>query len=132
MLISTLRKRYPHIINDDTTPYIRTWLSAKSDTDRDRTFNSYTLDIPDCELALAEHLKKINWSKKFPLNIGDDKRDEDGAGGKKLSKDLKLTLALYLADKYLINFESSHCTPLPKEYFDIPWSESDLLYKYKY
>lgn len=129
LLISTLRKRYPHIITDETTPYIRTWLSAKSDTDRDRIFNSYTSDLPDCEHALVEHLKHTSWSKKFPLNIGDEKNDH---AGRKLSKDLKLTLALYLADKYLVNFESSHCTPLPKEYFDIPWSESELLNKFKY
>jgi len=127
-----LRKRYPHIITDDTIPYIRTWLSAKSDLDRARIFSSYTSDIPECEYALGEYLKQTNWSKKFPLQIGNDKKDETIASAPKLSKDLKLTMSLYLADKYLINFESSHCTPLPKEFFDKPWSESELLSKNKY
>jgi hypothetical protein len=125
LLISTLHKRYPFIITDDTTPYIRTWLSAKSDLDRSRIFSSYTSDLDDCESELVDHLKRINWNKKFPINIG--KEDEA-----KMSKDSKLTLALYLAEKYLINFESSHCTPLPKELFEIPWSEYDLLNKQKY
>ena len=129
LLLNTLRKRYPFIITDDTMPYIRTWLSAKSDMDRARIFSSYTSDLVECEATLAAYLKRINSSRKFPVNIGGVSAD---SGDIKLSTDLKQTMALYLADKYLVNFESSHCTPLPRELFDIPWCEADLLAKYKY
>lgn len=107
-------------------PYIRTWLSAKSDIDRVRILSSYTSDIETCESLLATYLKKN--SLKYPILIGKDQSEDDV----KLTKDNKLTLALYLADKYLINFESTHCTPLPKDFFRLPWSEQDLLQKYRY
>ena len=114
-------------------PYIRTWLSAKSDSDRARIFSSYTTDLVECEKTLTDYLRQTNWCKKFPLNIGKETKDSaDEIISIKLSKDIKLTLALYLADKYLVNFESSHCTPLPKEYFEQPWCESDLLARYKF
>ncbi len=111
-------------------PYIRTWLSAKSDLDRARIFSSYTSDLAECESILANYLRQTNSAKKFPLNIG--KENDKDEYNVRLSTDLKQTMALYLADKYLVNFESSHCTPLPKEFFAVPWSESDLMVKYKY
>lgn len=132
LLINTLKGRYPHIVNEDTIPYIRTWLSARTDMDRARILSSYTSDNSHiCESILVGHVNNLNGSKKYPIELGRETSDNDN--NNVLSKDLKLTLAVYLADKYLINFESSHCQPLANEFFRIPWSESVLVEKrYKF
>ncbi|CAF0819931.1 unnamed protein product [Brachionus calyciflorus] len=129
LLIQTLRVRYPFIVNEETTPYIRTWLSARTDIDRTRLLSSYTSDNLDiCESILVEHINSLNGSKKYPIELGKEVKDNVN-----ISKDLKLTLAVYLADKYLVNFESSHCQPLANEFFRIPWSETVLMEKrYKF
>lgn len=57
------------------------------------------------------------------------KKDDENNESKRLflSKDAKLSLALYLADKYMSHYETSHCQPLLHEHFRMPWSENDLL-----
>lgn len=120
LLLNTLKKRYPYLIDDYTLPYLRTWLSAKTDVDRTRILNSYSNDIQECENKLVNYIKKN--TTEYPIELGKPDGDSD-----EISKDLKLTLALYLANKYLVNYESAHCNPLPKEYFALPWTESDLL-----
>jgi hypothetical protein len=129
LLLNTLKKRYPYVIDDDTLPYLRTWLSAKTDTDRNRILHSYSTNIEECEMKLVNYIRKH--TSEYPIELGkcdDSSNNMDDEENKKLSKDLKLTLALYLADKYLVNYESSHCQPLPRELFRIPpWTESDLL-----
>ena len=108
------------MIDDYTLPYLRTWLSAKTDVDRTRILNSYSNDIQECENKLVNYIKKN--TTEYPIELGKPDGDSD-----EISKDLKLTLALYLANKYLVNYESAHCNPLPTEYFALPWTESDLL-----
>ena len=66
LLISTLKSRYPYIVNDDTIPFIRTWLSAKSDLDRSRILNAYSSS--DCEKYLSDYVKKFKPS--YPIQLG--------------------------------------------------------------
>lgn len=49
-------------------------------------------------------------SKQYPLDIGDEYTSE-----------LRNLMAGYLVRKHLIDFKSTHCTPLPTENFRIPW-----------
>lgn len=111
--------RYPSIVDKDTIPYIRTWLSAKNDLERTKIFSSYTSEnVSVCESILKNYASEISGLRKYPIYFGnEDKQNE-------VTKDVKLALAVYLADKYLLNFESSHCQPLSSEFFRIPWSES--------
>lgn len=64
---------------------------------------------------LSEYIQEN--SDTYPMNIGSENM---------LSRDAKLTLAFFLADRYLLNFESSHCVPLPKSFFREPWSEKNI------
>lgn len=50
-------------------------------------------------------------SNRFPLEIGVD-----------YSEDERTQMAEYLVRKHLIDFKSTHCTPLPTEHFCIPWN----------
>lgn len=49
-------------------------------------------------------------SKQYPLDIGDEYTAEQ-----------RNQMADYLIRKHLIDFKSTHCTPLPTEHFRIPW-----------
>ena len=128
-MINTLQKRYPYIVNNDTIPYIRTWLSAKSELDRVRILNSYSTDIDKCESILTEFIQqqKHHQPLKYPLTLGNETNINEAYY---LSKDLKLTMAMYLATRYMLNFEASHCIHLPKEFCQIPWSEKGLISKF--
>ena len=111
-------------------PYIRTWLSAKSELDRVRILNSYSSDIDKCELILTEFTQQQQQQQQsltYPLALGNEKNPNEAFY---LSKDLKLTMAMYLATRYMLNFEASHCIPLPKEFCQIPWSEKGLISKF--
>lgn len=133
LLISTLSKRYPFIVDEETLPFIRTWLSAKSDSDRARILSTYSEDVSLSESILSAYVDK--YSSRYPLKLGAKSSDDDDSSDDSsnlISKSVKLTLALYLADKYLLNFESSHCQPLPKSYFVMPWSEQELISRKTY
>jgi hypothetical protein len=88
-----------------------------------------------CESLLAKYVSKNqNGKLKYPIELGrnDSGNTYNNNVESSLSKDSKLTLALYLAEKYLKNFESTHCIPLPREFLQLPWTEQELLDKYKY
>jgi len=76
--------------------------------------SSHTTDLNQCQTLLADYCEANSTS--YPIEIGDSN----------LSIDTKLTLAFFLADKYLVNFDSAHCVPLPPDYLIEPWSEKDL------
>lgn len=40
---------------------------------------------------------------------------------------MKLSIGLYLANRYLLNHESTHCTQLPLHLLREPWRETELL-----
>jgi len=44
--------------------------------------------------------------------------------GEKLSAEDKTQLTLFLASKYMVEFDSSHCTPLPVRFFTMPWESN--------
>lgn len=56
----------------------------------------------------------------YPLKIGADYTEEQ-----------RNSLALYLIKSHFYDYKSSHCTPLPGEFFKNPWSipsENDFVF----
>jgi hypothetical protein len=122
-------------VNADTVPHLRTWLSTRSDIDRARIFSSNVPDIQKCESILCEYFQ-LNTVTNYPIDLGcsqeatnnnENSTKTNDSAKRIISRDTKLELSFYLADKYLLNFESSHCVPLPKSFFKHPWSEKQLL-----
>lgn len=60
-------------------------------------------------------------SKQYPLLIGED-----------YTTDQRNQMTEYLVRKHLLDFNSTHCTPLPSDYFRIPWDlpnvENDFIF----
>lgn len=129
LLLGVLTYRYPFIVDKDTLPYMRTWLSAQSDDNRRRIFNSYCKDVMWCESTLASYAK--NNPIKYPLSLGKrvakSESESDSPVPAPMTVDEKLSLSFYLCNKYMTNYESTHCTPLYKEHFKLPWSEHDVM-----
>ncbi len=97
-------------------------MSAKSDLDRIRIQSTYSTDINKCENILSSYLNKYE-NEKYPIKLG---KETDTSNEYYLSRDLKLTMAMYFASKYMLNFESSHCTPLPRDFCQLPWVDKEL------
>ena len=45
--------------------------------------------------------------------------------------EMKRSIALYLATKYMKNFETTHCVPLKLGYITEPWSELTVVNRIK-
>lgn len=60
-------------------------------------------------------------SKQYPLEIGGEYTDEQ-----------RNMMADYLVRNHLVDYKSTHCTPLPTEHFRIPWDvpnvENDFIF----
>jgi hypothetical protein len=95
-------------------------LSSTSDEGRLRVLRSFGVDSDECESILIKYIQENSTDYPFKLGANEDNLPL-------LNHSVKLNLALYLADKYLINFESTHCQPLLKEYLRLPWTESELM-----
>lgn len=127
LMISTLSVRYPHLVDEKTLPYLRTYLAAKSPEHRIRIVQSYSESSSnEAEATLLNYLTQHGREYPFRLGKNETASTEDSLLVK-VSSEQKLTLALYLASKYLRNYESMHCNPLPREFVTLPWTESDLL-----
>ena len=66
----------------------------------------------DDELCYSLLLSYISDNtKQLPLELGDN-----------LSNKQRDLMADYLIKKHLLDYKSTHCTPLPTDYFRMPWS----------
>lgn len=106
LLIKLFRSRFPKLMQDEeVVRALKGWL------ERDRSFYHYRLDNEKALLQLKQHVDKQG--THYPIDIGDELNEND-----------KINVILYLASKTLVDFNSSHCTPLDQSYFQTPW---DLL-----
>lgn len=63
-----------------------------------------------CLASLASYVNTAEERATYPVNIGPD-----------LSEDEKIRLVLFLASKHLMDYDSTHCTPLPRHLFKEPY-----------
>jgi pimeloyl-ACP methyl ester carboxylesterase len=110
LVIKLLRHRYPSVIDDSTILHVREWLSTdQSGQAVLRSQYGVSDDVYD-EVCRSNP----SWStRNYPSSLGEG-----------LSREIKIQLALFLVSKYLVDYDSTHCTPLPPIYFHEPWMES--------
>ncbi|CAH1271079.1 ABHD16A [Branchiostoma lanceolatum] len=113
LLVKLLQFRYPKLITESTITMLREWLSARTPTVQAVVYNQYSVDEQLCTSLLKSWVEEN--SANFPCLIGDQ-----------LSSEEKTQLVLFLATKHMINYESTHCTPLPASHFRLPWSLAAL------
>ena len=103
LLTHLLMHRYPNIIDRDT---LRDWLSLSIEEQQiqRRSMGDFKDGIYN---DLQAYLKELS----MPFPIQKDKN---------LSKEEKKIMTKYLASKYMIDFEATHCIPLPSATFQEP------------
>lgn len=107
LLMKLLQCRYPKLVTDETAWALTDWLAGDS-THQTELWNQQGVEEDLCLATLKSYVEEN--SPFFPMNIGE---------GMSLSS--KVQLILFLAQKHMIDFDSTHCPPLPPELFQIPW-----------
>ncbi|XP_074649625.1 phosphatidylserine lipase ABHD16A-like [Tubulanus polymorphus] len=108
LLTKLLRHRYPCLLCDDTAPALAQWLTGGAHA-RAQLLAEYPVDDDVCASTFASYVDENG--RAFPTRVGED-----------FDVDTKTKFVLFLASKYMQDFESTHCTPLPVRFFREPWN----------
>ncbi|XP_049818714.1 phosphatidylserine lipase ABHD16A-like [Aethina tumida] len=108
LLIDILKHRYPYIITEKVINELSRYLSLTG-MYQNNIVNRYKINDFECQLKLQNYVTEH--TNAYPLKIGKD-----------YSEKQKIHMALFLAGKYMIDFDANHCTPLPFEMFQEPWT----------
>ncbi|XP_034030330.1 phosphatidylserine lipase ABHD16A isoform X2 [Thalassophryne amazonica] len=108
LLLKLLQFRYPKVMTDEGLRAVRQWLAASDPVEEASVYSSYKVDDDWCVSVLRSY--QTDTDVLFPWSVGEDIAQEE-----------RRHLALFLARKYLQNFEATHCTTLPASEFHLPW-----------
>uniref|UniRef100_A0A673T2H8 Phosphatidylserine lipase ABHD16A n=1 Tax=Suricata suricatta TaxID=37032 RepID=A0A673T2H8_SURSU len=108
LLLKLLQYRYPRVMAEEGLRVVRQWLEASSQLEEASIYSRWEVEEDWCLSVLRSY--QAEHGPDFPWTVGED-----------MSADGRRQLALFLAQKYLHNFEATHCTPLPAQNFQIPW-----------
>lgn len=107
LLIKVMQTRYPKLVTDETLWVLKDWVSGDK-THQTVLWNQQGVEDALCEASISSYIEENGFS--YPLDLGDG-----------LPLDMKRQLVLYLADKYMLDFDSTHCVQLPSRLFQLPW-----------
>lgn len=122
LLVHMLKFRFPNIFQTDQLEYAQDILNKTIDhCESNVSINFLKNKIlilllarssSDDQMCLSLILSYISENgAAYPINIGED-----------YTKGQKNQMVLYLIKNHLADFKSSHCTPLPNEFFKAPWN----------
>ncbi|GAB6024577.1 Protein abhd16a [Chamberlinius hualienensis] len=108
LLSKLLQTRFPYIFsNEHSMALLQRWL-ASDRSEQELLWSEYITDEVLCE-NLATSCITDEYGV-FPSNLGDD-----------MNENMRRQMVLFLASKYMIDFDATHCQPLPTELFTLPW-----------
>ncbi|XP_062847940.1 phosphatidylserine lipase ABHD16A [Trichomycterus rosablanca] len=108
LLLRLLHFRYPKVMTEDSVNAVREWLAATSTRNAELVYSKFQVDDDWCLPVLQSY--QSDKEAPFPWSVGED-----------MTMEGRRQLALFLAQKYMRNFETTHCTPLPISEFRVPW-----------
>ncbi|KAG9344973.1 hypothetical protein JZ751_009513 [Albula glossodonta] len=108
LLLKLLQFRYPKVMTEEGVRAVRQWLGAASQLEEASVYSHYEVDDDWCTSVLQSY--QTDRETFFPWSVGEDMTPEG-----------RRQLALFLARKYMRNFDTTHCTPLPISEFQPPW-----------
>ncbi|XP_067662077.1 phosphatidylserine lipase ABHD16A-like [Haliotis asinina] len=111
LLAKLLQYRYPKIVDASTAAVLEMWLS-KERAEQAVMWSEYNVDADWCLATIRSYTEENSHS--FPCHLGED-----------FDQVKKNQLVLFLASKYMEDFDSTHCTPLAHNFFHKPWSPHD-------
>ncbi|KAE8585378.1 hypothetical protein XENTR_v10021298 [Xenopus tropicalis] len=108
LLMALLQQRYPKVMSEEGRRVVREWLACSTPEQEASVQSHYGVEDDWCLSVLQSY--QSEHTGLFPWSVGED-----------MSSEGRKQLALYLAQRYLKNFEATHCSPLPASYFHMPW-----------
>ncbi|XP_017780495.1 PREDICTED: protein ABHD16A [Nicrophorus vespilloides] len=105
LLLKLLKFRYPLVMGEKQQTILLDYLGLSLATAQDDFLKKYDAD-ETCNRLLESHLRTNNDFSELGAGLNDDE---------------KTKLTLYLATKYMKDYKSTHCTPLPMDMFQMPW-----------
>ncbi|XP_054733124.1 phosphatidylserine lipase ABHD16A [Anastrepha obliqua] len=103
LALTLLKYRYPLIFKTSQLARIKKILS--------RPLETKNAPLTNDDLCMSRLITYASdQGKSFPMLIGEDYTEE--------TRD---QMAEFLLRKHFRDYKSTHCTPLPRDYFDIPW-----------
>nr|KAF6461300.1 abhydrolase domain containing 16A, phospholipase [Molossus molossus] len=108
LLLKLLQHRYPRVMAEEGLRVVKQWLEASSQLEEASIYSRWEVEEDWCLSVLRSY--QAEHGPDFPWSVGED-----------VSVHGRQQLALFLAQKHLHNFEATHCTPLPVQYFQMPW-----------
>jgi len=111
LLVKLLKNRYPFIVDESTLPVLNEWLSVDKQG-QTVVWAKYGVRDDWCSTILTSYYDSTD-SVSYPSQIGEDMHQNE-----------KIQLTLFLASKYMEEFDSTHCTPLPIHFMHEPWKET--------
>ncbi|XP_065339310.1 phosphatidylserine lipase ABHD16A [Cloeon dipterum] len=110
LVIKVLQHRYPRLVEDKALDALYEWLSTAKSTEQNYILKKFNVDEDLCASILSSYVSE--YSNKYPMMIGGDDNFKEIT---------KIQLTLFLARRYLLDYNSTHCTPLPVRMFVLPW-----------
>ncbi|KZS18192.1 Protein ABHD16A [Daphnia magna] len=106
LLIKLLKFRFPHIVDHTTIPTLRAFLNTDT-AEREEMIRNLEVSHDPCIKQLKQYA--IENRNSFPMRVGQS-----------WSEKKKMQMASFLASRHMLDFDSTHCTPLPAEMFRLP------------
>lgn len=110
LLMKFLNYRFPRLLDDHVKNVLQSWLVADK-IQRDSLLALYQVDQDYCTKVIGTFFKAN--PHLYPCIFGEGLKPEE-----------KIRLTLFLANITMIDYNSTHCTPLPKQLFKLPWDPS--------
>ncbi|XP_046844487.1 phosphatidylserine lipase ABHD16A-like isoform X2 [Xenia sp. Carnegie-2017] len=107
LLVELLKSRYPNLISESTIEKLSMFLSAENIIAKQAIIATLEINYKNCEMLMKSYQEENG--KQFPCFIGENYHDDD-----------KKKMLIFLASRYMIDVDVTHCTPLPKGTFQIP------------
>eukprot|EP00794_Sanderia_malayensis_P015911 gene15911-17511_t len=108
LLLRLLVFRYPNVMSRESCQAVMDFLSAPDVNSQDGVLASFGYNESLCE-SVVGNCTGEQWPT-FPAMFGED-----------WDADIRIQVALFLARKYMVHYDSTHCSPLPTTFFQIPW-----------
>lgn len=108
LLIDVMKQRFPLLTDERAVAILREYLGGNARY-QEGVLKRYSVNNNSCLRLLLDHMHSNQTS--YPINIGPA-----------LDNATRDQLVLFLASKYLIDYDSVHCAPLPARYFSRPWN----------
>lgn len=107
LLLDLLKQRFPNLIDEISTKSLHEYLAGGVDHQQNY-LNRHSVNAKECTRKLIDHLRNSD-RMSYPIEISAD------------SNPTKEQLVLFLASKYMMDYDSLHCAPLPPSHFQRPW-----------